>query len=80
MIIHSSITTLILKSKCKIVVTDCGDYPVLHITITYTGIFSRNFSVVLHASLTTYYVMNVREMNGAFDILLQKEKNVRKMT
>ena len=73
-------TTLILKSKWKIVITDCGDYPVPHITITYTGIFSRNFSVVLHASLTTYYVMNVREMNGAFDILLQKEKNVRKMT
>ena len=27
-----------------------------------------------------FYVANVRKMNGAFDILLQKEKNVPKMT
>ena len=43
--------TLIFKSKQKIVITDYVDYPVLHITIKYTGIFSRIFSVVLHASL-----------------------------
>ena len=34
------------------VITDYVDYPVLHLTITYTGIFSRELSVVLHASLT----------------------------
>ena len=48
---QSSVTTLILKSKWKIVITDYIDYPVLHITIKYTGFFSRKFSVVLHASL-----------------------------
>ena len=45
-------TTLILKSKREIVITDYVDYPVLHLTISYTGIFSRKLSVVLHASLT----------------------------
>ena len=37
--------------KWKIVITDYDDYPVLNITVTYTGIFFRNFCVVLHASL-----------------------------
>ena len=46
MIIHSSMTKLIFKSKKEIVITDYVDYPVLHITITYTGIFFRKFSVV----------------------------------
>ena len=46
--------TLILKNKREIVITDCVDYPVLHITITYTGIFSGNFSVVLHASIAIF--------------------------
>ena len=45
-------TTLIFKSKREIVITDYVDYPVLHLTNTYTGIFSRMLSVVLHASLT----------------------------
>ena len=44
-------TTLIFKSKRKIAITDYVDYPVLHTTITYTGIFFRNFSVALDASL-----------------------------
>ena len=43
-------TMLMFKSKRKIVITDYVDYLVLQITITYTGIFSKNFSVVLHAS------------------------------
>ena len=42
----------IFKSKREIVITDYVDYTVLHLTITYTGIFSRKFSVLLHASLT----------------------------
>ena len=54
LIINSSMTTLIFKRKPEIVITDYVDYPVLHITITYTGIFSRKFSVVLHASLTQF--------------------------
>ena len=43
-------TTLIFESKLKKVITDYVDYPVLHITIT-AGIFSREFSVVLQASI-----------------------------
>ena len=46
---HSLTITL---SKGEIVITDYRDYPVLDIAITYTGIFSRKFSVALHASLT----------------------------
>ena len=37
LIMHSSLATLILKSKWKIVITDYIDSPDLHITITYTG-------------------------------------------
>ena len=54
---HSSMTTLIFKSKWKIGITDFVDYPVLHITIKYTGIFSRIFSVVLHASLAVFLAL-----------------------
>ena len=54
LIIHSSMTTLIFRCKRKIVITDYVDYPVLHKTITCAGIFSRKFSVVLHASLALY--------------------------
>ena len=43
-----------VKNKWKIVITDYIDYPVLHITTTNTSIFSRNFSVVLDASLAEY--------------------------
>ena len=50
-------TTLIFKRKREIVITDYVDYPVLHITITYTGIFSRKFNVVLHASLTGFFLL-----------------------
>ena len=50
LIIHSSMTTLISKSKQEI--TEYVTYPVLRITITYTSIFFRKFSVILHASLT----------------------------
>ena len=57
LIIHSSMTTLIFKSKWKIGITDFVDYPVLHITIKYTGIFSRIFSVVLHASLAVFLAL-----------------------
>ena len=55
LIMQSSMTTVMFKSKWKIVITDYVDYPVLQITITYTGIFSRNFSVVLHASLAIIF-------------------------
>ena len=47
----SSLTTLIFNSNWKIVINDYFDNPLLYITVTCTGILSRNFSVVLHASL-----------------------------
>ena len=47
-------TMLIFKSKQEIVITDYVEYPALHLTVTYTGIFFRKFSVVLHASLTKF--------------------------
>ena len=53
-------TTLIFKSKGKIAITDYVDHPVLPITITYTGIFFRNSSVVLHASLAKLIVINLK--------------------
>ena len=44
--------------KWKIVIIDYVDYPVLYKTVTYRGIFSRNFSVVLHASFATKSFLN----------------------
>ena len=48
---NTLITDYVDIQKWKIVIIDYVDYPVLHITVTYAGIFSRNFIVVLHASL-----------------------------
>ena len=53
---NTFITDYVDIQKWKIVMTDYVDNPVLHITVTYTGIFSRNFSVVLHVSLAGMYV------------------------
>ena len=48
--IQSLMSKLIFRSKQKFVITDYVDYLVLHVAITYIGIFSRKFSVVSHAS------------------------------
>ena len=63
LIIHSSMTTFIFKRKREIVITDYVDYPALHITVTYTGIFSRKFNVVLHVSLTERIKIIRRSIN-----------------
>ena len=53
-------TALIFKSQREIVITDYVDYLVLHVTIRYTGIFSRKFSVVLYASLAIKCRVSIR--------------------
>ena len=63
LIMHSSMTTFIFKRKREIVITDYVDYPALHITVTYTGIFSRKFNVVLHVSLTERIKIIRRSIN-----------------
>ena len=57
-------------------------YPVLHITIKSVGIFSRNFGVVLHASLAkkvlfckmgSYIMSNNELFFGSFEALGTKK-------